>query len=41
VLPWLLVAACPLMHVFMHHGPHAGHDHSSKAARAPESEEEP
>jgi hypothetical protein len=21
-LPWLLLAACPLMHVFMHHGKH-------------------
>ena len=25
-LPWLLLAACPLMHLFMHHG-HGGHDH--------------
>jgi Protein of unknown function (DUF2933) len=25
-LPWLFLAACPLMHVFMHHG-HAGHQH--------------
>ena len=25
-LPYLLLAACPLMHVFMHHG-HGGHDH--------------
>ena len=24
-LPWLLLAACPLMHLFMHHG---GHRHS-------------
>lgn len=24
VLPYLLVLACPLMHVFMHHG-HGGH----------------
>lgn len=24
LLPWLLVAACPLMHVFMH-GSHRGH----------------
>ena len=24
-LPWLFLAACPLMHVFMHHG-HGGHD---------------
>jgi len=25
-LPWLLLLACPLMHVFMHHG-HSGHGH--------------
>jgi hypothetical protein len=25
-LPWLFLAACPLMHVFMHHG-HGGHKH--------------
>lgn len=25
-LPWLFLAACPLMHVFMHHG-HGGHGH--------------
>lgn len=26
-LPWLLLAACPLLHVFMHkgHGSHGGH----------------
>ena len=26
-LPWLLILACPLMHVFMHrgHGGHGGH----------------
>ncbi len=28
VLPWLLLAACPLMHLFMHHGNHGGHDQS-------------
>jgi hypothetical protein len=27
-LPWLLLAACPLMHVFMHHGGSA-HDHGT------------
>ncbi|MFZ3183580.1 MAG: DUF2933 domain-containing protein [Pseudomonas sp.] len=26
VLPYLLLAACPLMHLFMHHG-HGGHQH--------------
>jgi hypothetical protein len=25
-LPYLLLAACPLMHLFMHHG-HDGHGH--------------
>lgn len=25
-LPWLLLLACPLMHVFMHHG-HGAHGH--------------
>ena len=26
VLPYLFLAACPLMHLFMHHG-HGGHGH--------------
>lgn len=26
VLPYLLLAACPLMHLFMHHG-HGSHQH--------------
>lgn len=25
LLPWLLLLACPLMHLFMHHGHHDGH----------------
>jgi 4-hydroxybenzoate polyprenyltransferase len=25
LLPWLLVLACPLMMLFMHHGGHGGH----------------
>lgn len=25
-LPFLLLLACPLMHVFMHHGHHGQHD---------------
>lgn len=33
VLPWLILLACPLMHVFMHrghgHGSH-GHDHGDR-----------
>jgi L-asparagine transporter-like permease len=28
LLPWLILLACPLMHLFMHHG-HGEHDHSS------------
>ncbi|MEJ8826962.1 DUF2933 domain-containing protein [Variovorax humicola] len=27
-LPFLLILACPLMHVFMHHGHHHGEKHS-------------
>jgi hypothetical protein len=27
-LPWLLLLACPLMHLFMHHG-HGGHGHDA------------
>ena len=34
-LPLLLLLACPLMHVFMHHG-HGGHsDHADHQQRAP------
>ena len=28
-LPFLLLLACPLMHLFMHHGHHGGHDETS------------
>jgi hypothetical protein len=33
-LPWLILAACPLMHLFMHggHG-HGGHDHCDEHNR--------
>ncbi len=31
VLPWLLIAACPLMHLFMHHGHGHGNSHSDGA----------
>ncbi len=34
-LPWLLIAACPLMHLFMHHG-HGG----SGRSHAPDRERE-
>ncbi|WP_375177351.1 DUF2933 domain-containing protein [Marinobacter mobilis] len=32
VLPWLLVLACPLMHIFMHSGGggHGRHHHDSR-----------
>ena len=31
-LPWLFLAACPLMHLFMHHGHHhGGHSRSGGA----------
>lgn len=29
-LPYVLVLACPLMHVFMHRGHHGGHSNSSR-----------
>jgi Protein of unknown function (DUF2933) len=37
-LPWLLLAACPLMHVFMHgsHGGHGTHHHDRIGAGAPQ-----
>ena len=33
-VPWLLLAACPLMHLFMHHG-HSSHDHDGHAGTKP------
>lgn len=39
LLPWLLLLACPLMHLFMHHGhrPHGGgHGHDRRHADAAE-----
>jgi hypothetical protein len=33
-LPWLLILACPLMHLFMHHG--HGHGHSGGSDREQE-----
>ena len=32
-LPWLLLAACPLIHVFMHHGGHHRKGDHSTATR--------
>lgn len=35
-LPWLLLAACPLMHLFMHHGHGAsGHEGHAENSREP------
>lgn len=34
VLPYLLILACPLMHLFMHGG-HGGHHHPQQAERDP------
>ena len=36
VLPYLLILACPLMHLFMHHGHHGGHDHAPRPNRGKE-----
>ena len=35
VLPWLLVAACPLLHLFMHGGGHGGHHGREQDGGAP------
>lgn len=37
-LPWLLILACPLMHVFMHrgHGGHGGHGGQGERGEARE-----
>ncbi len=44
ILPWLLLLACPLMHLFMHHG-HGGHapggGEVSGKEKAPRQEDEP
>ncbi len=33
-LPFLLLAACPLMHLFMHRGhSHGGHDHAARQGK--------
>jgi len=31
VLPYLFILACPLMHLFMHHGHHHGHGGENKS----------
>ncbi|MBA4208234.1 MAG: hypothetical protein C0454_01745 [Parvibaculum sp.] len=30
-LPWLIILACPLLHIFMH-GRHGGHDHHGEGS---------
>jgi Protein of unknown function (DUF2933) len=34
-LPWLFLAACTLMHIFMHHGHGHGHRHEHGGANPP------
>jgi hypothetical protein len=41
VLPYLLLLACPLMHLFMHHGHHHHHHTDSSADGPPVSRDEP
>ena len=36
-LPFLVILACPLMHIFMHRG----HEHRSKTERTPNSDPSP
>jgi len=38
-VPWLLLAACPLMHIFMHHGKHGAHEHHSPSPGNPSNSE--
>jgi hypothetical protein len=40
VLPWLLILACPLMHLFMHHGHHGDHGQAPKSNPNNEEEQE-
>lgn len=39
VLPFLLIAACPLMHLFMHHG-HGGHGGHERGPSTPGSNDD-
>ena len=38
-LPFLLILACPLMHLFMHRGHHHGHDQPPRDDDRPSSHE--
>lgn len=40
LLPFLLLAACPLMHVFMHRG-HGGHAHIDEATKPDRARDRP
>jgi len=33
ILPWLLLLACPLMHLFHGHGGHGGHSHGGNGSQ--------
>ncbi|MGC4411089.1 DUF2933 domain-containing protein (plasmid) [Rhizobium rosettiformans] len=39
-LPWLIILACPLLHIFMH-GRHGGHDHRGGSSSSPSSKRPP
>jgi hypothetical protein len=42
-LPWILIAACPLLHMFMHggHGGHGGHGQGPRPSEPPARRESP
>ena len=40
-LPWLLILACPLMHLFMHHGDHGGQGQGPQSQSDKEGEGRP
>lgn len=40
ILPYLLLAACPLMHLFMHHGHHHGARRDESGEQAQQDDEE-
>jgi hypothetical protein len=46
ILPFLLILACPLLHLFMHgghggHGSHGGHDRDTQQPTSPDKGAEP
>ena len=38
-LPWLILLACPLMHIFMHRG-HGGHGHQKHPKKTDQQDEQ-